>query len=638
MLRHALSKNKKINKVLTEAPNVKKDLIYSFLFSFLSETSYVLAPLTAYLATDDIKNRDELIKGSISLVGLLIFGRLLAIPQQKFVTKAATSLGNYVYHRVIDKKWELPLDAQRKGDPKNHLTKMIRENIISTPEYLPNLHGKIYPSIIRQLFASGALMYFNVPAGSSLLGSCFLFHVLSYYLARWSEAPQRGLDMSAFGVYAGMNEAGHAYTLVHSTGGYNEGHQRLNQSTAEYVNSYEANEWRREWISIVSLVFTAVLVGAVGSVTYFSADSTHEFKELILSFAYLMLLQPTFTDLLDSSNKFNRARTSIDSITDFLTTESAVADRLDAKELEIDPAQAKIQFDRVTFIRDGRKVLNNVSFVVEAGKKVVFAGENGAGKSTILRLLMRYDEIDEGAIYINGIDIRNITRRSLLAAFASFPQKSAFFRGSLQDNILFGHHEEQSSSTDFEELTEILHKVGLQEFSGERLYDDIGYDGDTLSGGQKQKVGFARFYLRLQKPNVAICCYDEPEAALDSKAESATNQLINEISSGYTTLLVTHSFASMQDADTIFFLKNGEIIQKGNFEELKNVDGGFSVLLRKYCMLHDKNPDDLMGNPRGIAPRGPKRPFIIVDDTVDGDEYTGDDNAYLLSGIRSRIN
>ena len=256
---------------------------------------------------------------------------------------------------------------------------------------------------------------------------------------------------------------------------------------------------------------------------------------------------------------------------DMLDEEPSIVDRPNA--IEVEQLKGDIQFKNVGFkYADSKQVLHDISFSVEAGKTVAFVGPSGSGKTTISSLIPRFYDVTEGAITIDGLDIRDMTQESLRKSIGIVQQDVFLFTGTVRENIAYGR-----LGATFEEILEAAEKANLREFI-EGLPDgfdtEIGERGLKLSGGQKQRLAIARMFLK----NPPILILDEATSALDTATERIIQQSLNDLAKNRTTLIIAHRLATIRDADYIFVVTPNGIEEQGTYEELLQMDGLFAKL------------------------------------------------------------
>jgi len=235
--------------------------------------------------------------------------------------------------------------------------------------------------------------------------------------------------------------------------------------------------------------------------------------------------------------------------------------------------QAAVRFEGVSFSYDpARQILHDVSFEIPAGHTVAVVGASGAGKSTLSRLLFRFYDVDDGAILINGQDIRQVTQQSLRAAIGIVPQDTVLFNDSIYYNIAYGR-----PGAAREDILRAAQSAHLHHFiaSLPQGYDTmVGERGLKLSGGEKQRVAIARALLK----NPALLIFDEATSALDSKSERAIQDELGSIARDRTTLVIAHRLSTVVDAEQILVMDKGRIIERGTHRELLRQGGAYAQM------------------------------------------------------------
>ena len=235
-----------------------------------------------------------------------------------------------------------------------------------------------------------------------------------------------------------------------------------------------------------------------------------------------------------------------------------------------------ICFDNVSFSyksdESANKVISGFTCSIKAGRTVALVGPSGGGKTTLCHLIPRFYEIDEGAITIDGTDIRKMTRQSLRANIGIVQQDVFLFNGTIRENIAYGDFE----ATD-EQITEAAKRANIHDYvmSLPDGYDtNVGERGVKLSGGQKQRISIARAFLK----NPPILILDEATSALDNATEMLIQDALNELSEGRTTIVVAHRLSTVKNADEIIVVTPGGIAERGTHEELMALGGIYKGL------------------------------------------------------------
>jgi ATP-binding cassette subfamily B protein len=267
-------------------------------------------------------------------------------------------------------------------------------------------------------------------------------------------------------------------------------------------------------------------------------------------------------------------------IIDAPTTESTDDDRpaLALKDARVEFAQVRFAY------RGGERVFRDLSFVAEPGLVTALVGPSGGGKSTILNLIMRFYEIDGGAITIDGQGISAVSRRSLRQQIASVGQDVFLFRASVRDNIAFG----KPGATEAEIVAAAKAAHAHDFIMGfEAGYDTpVGEHGLKLSGGERQRVSIARALIK----NAPIILLDEATAALDSESEHHVQEAIAELCKGRTTIVIAHRLSTIMHADRILVIEGGDVVEAGRHDELLRKGGRYASFYR--LQLKHQEPRD----------------------------------------------
>ncbi len=243
----------------------------------------------------------------------------------------------------------------------------------------------------------------------------------------------------------------------------------------------------------------------------------------------------------------------------------------DAKPLAV--TDAKIELRNVSFAYGNESVLNTVTLTAEGGKTTALVGPSGAGKSTVISLIPRFYDPQEGQILIDGQDIAHVTKQSLRQQLAYVSQQPYLFEGTIRDNIRYGRPE----ATD-EEIEKAARLAYAHDFivSQPQGYDTpVGENGVTLSGGQRQRLSIARALVR----NAPILLLDEATSALDTESEAAVQKALDEAMTGRTVVVIAHRLSTVVRADKIIVMQQGRVVEEGNHETLAKVSDGLYARL-----------------------------------------------------------
>lgn len=292
-----------------------------------------------------------------------------------------------------------------------------------------------------------------------------------------------------------------------------------------------------------------------------------EFITFIVVFS--QLLRP-IQGIATAIANLNKAEPALDRINEILNTDEVILEKENAKPLQ--GLQKNIQVNNVSFKYKDEWVLKNIQFELEKGKRIALVGESGSGKSTIADLLPRFYDVNEGNIFIDGIDVKEYKLEDLHSSIGIVSQESILFNDTVRNNIAFGR--EDLSIEKIIEAAKIAHAHGFIE-QLENGYDTvIGERGNKLSGGQKQRLSIARAVLK--DPSILIL--DEATSALDTESERIVQSALDELMQDRTSLIIAHRMSTIIHADEILVLSQGKIIERGIHQELLALKGTYSNL------------------------------------------------------------
>ena len=311
----------------------------------------------------------------------------------------------------------------------------------------------------------------------------------------------------------------------------------------------------------------AVLAAVVASEQrYLSVASVY------LATTYTLTVTDQLWEITQVMRNYNRVMGDAHDMVEILDIPPAVADTTD---VDFRRGPGAVEFDHVTFTHDGAgedALFRDFTLTIEPGEKIGLVGHSGSGKTTLTRLLLRFSDVDSGAIRIDGQDLRDVTQASLRRSIAYVAQEPLLFHRSIADNIAYG----RPGAT-----PELVHEAAVKASADEFIarlpagYDTtVGERGVKLSGGQRQRIAIARAVLK----DANLLVLDEATSALDSESEVHIQAALSEAMKGRTTIVIAHRLSTVQAMDRIVVLADGRIVEQGSHTELLAAGGVYAGL------------------------------------------------------------
>ncbi|NLP43388.1 MAG: ABC transporter ATP-binding protein [Peptococcaceae bacterium] len=329
--------------------------------------------------------------------------------------------------------------------------------------------------------------------------------------------------------------------------------------------------------------FTGLLyIVVIVSGGLFIAEGSLAITELAIYILYINIFINPLEVLINFTEQFQKGYAGFKRFMDVLDTEPEIVEKPTAVELK--DVRGEIEYKNVSFrYNNDFNVLDKVSIKIKAGKNIALVGPSGGGKTTLCSLLPRFYDVTSGSITIDGVDIRDVTLKSLRKCIGVVQQDVYMFSGSIRDNIAYG----KPDATD-EEIIEAAKKANIHDFimSLDEGYDTyVGERGARLSGGQKQRLSIARVFLK----NPPILILDEATSALDNESERYIQKSLEELSQNRTTIVIAHRLSTIKNSDEIIVITDEGIKERGTHQELLREGGIYA----HYYNMQFEGLDDI---------------------------------------------
>ncbi|MCK5053932.1 MAG: ABC transporter ATP-binding protein, partial [Anaerolineales bacterium] len=314
---------------------------------------------------------------------------------------------------------------------------------------------------------------------------------------------------------------------------------------------------------VIMLVMNGLSVGIIWVGAQHVAESTMQVGDMMAFLQYAMQIVFAFLMMTMMFIFLPRAAVSGGRIADVLETELVITDPQAPKQFK-DPVVSQIEFRNVSFRYPGAldDVLHDINFTARPGETTAFIGSTGCGKSTVVNLIPRFYDVTDGAVYLDGIDVREVKQSDLRDTIGYVPQKGMLFSGTIESNLLYA--DENASGETLKEAADIAQASEFIFSKAEGLEAEIAQGGSNVSGGQKQRLSIARALVK--KPPIYI--FDDSFSALDFKTDSALRRALKEKTGESSVLIVTQRVATVKNADQIIVLDEGRVVGKGKHHEL----------------------------------------------------------------------
>lgn len=518
-----------------------------------------------YLIDDILVNnlKNTLIAFTVGLIILKVFGLILSTFRKFMVIHLGQKINSELMLKYYDHVIKLPLsffEKRKVGE--------ITSRINDAGEVIGTISDIIFSVLIDSLMIAviGSILLIQNPKLFICAAAFIPLYVIVVlvFIKPFRDGTRKSMESKAQ-LNSFLLETLNGVATIKALGGEEQAQIKFEN---KFIGSME-NKFIKKKLSILSMFIESIL-------DIFS-------NNFILIFGGLEVINGNITigQLLTFNTLFGYFFGPIQNFIDLIpSTQSAyvASDRL-GEVLDIDPeykasgcrkvaVKGDLELEDVRFQYGNKEeVLKGLSFKIKSGEKIAIVGESGGGKSTLIKLLMRYYDSKSGSIKLNGTNIKDIDLRELRSKISYVPQDAFLFSGSLMENMKFGFPEATE-----DDVIEACRKANVHEFVEKepQRYDLlVGERGNTLSGGQKQRIALARAILK----NGDILILDEATSNLDVETERKVHETIKEISNGKTMIIIAHRLSTIVDCDKILVLSGGEIKEHGKHQELLKMGG-----------------------------------------------------------------
>jgi len=324
--------------------------------------------------------------------------------------------------------------------------------------------------------------------------------------------------------------------------------------------------------------YSALFIGAGAILSYYDKAT---FAQLLMFFMYSRYITMPIFRLVGFAEQFQQGTTAFERFREVMEEKPDIEDK--EKALDIKNVSGNIELKNVYFKYDDQKeeqqwIINDINLKVDAGKTVALVGESGAGKSTIAALVPRFYEVNKGSVTLDNKNIMDLKQECLRANIGVVQQTPFLFDSTISENILFG-----KPDATHEDLIEAAKNANIYDFImslPEQFNSEVGEQGVKLSGGQKQRISIARVFLK----NPKVLIFDEATSSLDNESESLIQQSMEKLCADRTTIIIAHRLSTVRNADYIYCIKDGKIVETGTHKELLGQAGYYKKLYSMHAL------------------------------------------------------
>lgn len=562
-------------KFLEIASNINEDVsateIYGLVDNMPSSVKVVVEP---YMNIDKIKNI------AILLICIYLISAIFEYFEAILMTDVSNNFARKLRGNISSKINKLPLkyfDKHVIGDILSRVTNDVDTIAQSMNQSLSTLVSAItlFVGTIIMMFVTNSVMAITAIL-ASLFGFVFMSLVLSksqkYFVAKQNELG--ALNGHIEEVYSGLN-------VVKTYNGEKTSNEKFDELNDKL---YKAN-WKSGFLSglmmpMMSFIgnFGYVAVCVVGALLALNGHIS--FGVIVAFIVYVRLFVSPLSQIAQAMTSLQSTAAASERVFEFLD-EKEMADESNIKiTLDKEKVKGNIEFKNVEFKYDGndKPTIKNFSAKAKAGEKVAIVGPTGAGKTTMVNLLMKFYDINKGEILIDGVSTKDLTRGNIHDLFTMVLQDTWVFNGSIKDNIIYN-----TSDVSMEMVESVCKTVGLDHFIKTLPdgYNTILNDNDSVSAGQRQLLTIARGMIQ----NAPFLILDEATSNVDTRTEELVQKAMDKLTEGKTSFIIAHRLSTIKNADLILVMNEGNIIEQGNHEELMKQNGFYAELYNSQFKL-----------------------------------------------------
>lgn len=582
-------KPKKFKKTLKEMARYLKPyfplILIAVVASVIATILQIIGPDKLKLITDEItKGLPKMVKGkpvmaaidmdnvkSITMMLVIFYGSslLLNLLQRFIMADVTQKISKSFREKIANKVNKLPFsyfDNTTFGD----ILSRVTNDVDTISQSMNQSVGSLLTSVVM-LVGTVVMMIYNsgILTVTTILSSLVGFVVIIIIMKK-SQKHFKAQQENLGDINGQIEEVYTGHNVIKA---YNAGEMMIDEFEETNTKLYNS-AWKSQFLSGLMMPvmqfagnFSYVMVCIVGGAL--AINGKISFGVIVAFMIYVRLFTNPLSDIAQSFNTLQRAAAAGERVFEFLNEKELEEENVTEK---LDRAKGEVEFKDVRFGYNPDKIIiKDFSVKVNPGEKIAIVGPTGAGKTTIVNLLMRFYEINDGQILVDGIDTKKLSRDNLRDQFCMVLQDSWIFEASVRENITFG----EENITD-EELIDVCKRVNLDHFIRTLPYgyDTILNDKQSLSQGQLQLLTIARAMVS----HAPMLILDEATSSVDTRTEIIVQDAMDELAKGRTSFVIAHRLSTIKNADLILVMKDGDIVEKGKHDELLKREGFYAQL------------------------------------------------------------
>ncbi len=562
-----------IKRVWKYAKPELPSIIISLFLVFLNVAIDIVFPILMSRLTDNLQSPDISLK-VISMIaagylGLSVFSFIFTYLEAMILQKAGQRIV-YSLRMEVFEHIENMSQNQFNEMPVGSLVTRVVSYTSSLSELFTSILVNLIKNIVTIIGVYAIMLFISWKLSLVMLGIVAVVFVISFFFRKiihkiFTQERKYISDLNTF-----LNENLSGMKIIQL---FNQEKRKEKQFDVKNDNLRKTRYKVLIAFGIYRPLISFIYFGSIAITFNFALQAIITAGEVVAFYLYLSKLFNPIQNIADQINGIQRAVTASERLFNLLDVEPQVLDAPDA--IEVDHLEGKIEFKNVWFAyNEGEWILKDVSFTIEPRQTCAFVGATGAGKTTILSLIVRNYEIQKGQILIDGIDIKHIKIKSLRKAIGQMLQDVFLFSGNIKDNIAL--HDESFSMEEIEQACEYVNADKFIDKLEKKYDEEVIERGENFSQGQRQLLSFARTVLN--KPQILIL--DEATANIDTETEVLIQESLEKMKNIGTMLVVAHRLSTIQKADQIIVLQHGEIIEHGNHQQLLKNRGYYYKLYK----------------------------------------------------------